>query len=334
MSEDSINVIVAMDFSDEIMDQLRAISPRLHIERYHPKVPESAYADAEVLYTARDFPEPEQAPRLRWIQAHSAGANHFLDRPIVQAEDVEITTATGIHATPMAEYILAMMLAFTYRLPQHRRAQDRAEWAHNLPPITTLRGQTLGIVGYGSVGRELARIADQMGVVVVATKRDMRQTSTEEKYVESGLGDVDAEIPLRLYPPQALASMVQVCDFVALTLPLTDETHHLVNEAIFEAMKPSAYLINVARGAVVDEAALISALAAEKIAGAALDVTEQEPLPSTSPLWQMENVLITPHVSGNNSRYHERAAALFAENLERYLENKPLLNKLDRTHGY
>jgi phosphoglycerate dehydrogenase-like enzyme len=171
-------------------------------------------------------------------------------------------------------------------------------------------------------------------MVVVATKRDLRQTANEEKYVEFGLGDAEAHIPMRLYPPQALASMVEVCDFVVLTLPLTDETHHMVNEAIFEAMKPSAYIINVGRGAVVDEAALISALAAEKIAGAALDVTEKEPLPPSSPLWQMDNVIITPHTSGNNQRYHERAAALFAENLERYLSNRPLLNKLNREHGY
>lgn len=334
MTEDRINVLVAMDFSDEIMEQLRGISPRLHIERHFPKVPDSAYAEAEVMYTGSHFPEPEQAPRLRWIQSHAAGSNHFLDRSIVQAEDVEITTASGIHATPMAEYCLAMMLAFAYRLPAHRRAQDRAEWDHDSPPALPLRGQTVGIVGYGSIGRELGRITDQLGMVVVATKRDLRQTSSDEKYVELGLGDEDASIPMRLYPPQAIASMVEVCDFVVLTTPLTDETYHLVDEAVFEAMKPSAILINVGRGAVVDEAALISALAAQKIAGAALDVTEKEPLPASSPLWQMDNVIITPHVSGKNQRYHERAAALFAENLERYVSNRPLLNKLNREHGY
>lgn len=334
MSEDRINVVVAMDFSDEIMEQLRSISPRLHIERHFPKVPDAAYAEAEVLYTSQEFPEPEQAPRLRWIQSHAAGANHFLDRTIVEAEDVEITTASGIHATPMAEYCLTMMLAFAHHLPDHRRAQERALWVKDFPATIPLRGQTVGIVGYGSVGRELGRMADQLGMMVVATKRDLRQTSSSEKYVEFGLGDAEAEIPMRLYPPQALASMVEVCDFVVLTVPLTDETHHLVDEVVLEAMKPSAYLINVGRGAVVDEAALISALAAEKIAGVALDVTEHEPLPPSSPLWHMDNVIITPHVSGNNNRYHERAAALFAENLERYLDNRPLLNKLNREHGY
>jgi phosphoglycerate dehydrogenase-like enzyme len=336
MSEagDTIKVVLAVDFSDEIVEHLRAISPRLHVERHFPKVPDSAYADAEVLYTTNEYPEPEQAPRLRWIQSHSAGMNHALDKAIIQAEDVEVTTTSGIHATPMAEYCLAIMLAFAYRLPEFRRFQDRAEWVYRSKPTTALRGQTLGIVGYGSIGRELARLADEMGMIVVATKRDLRQTASINRYVETNLGDPEAEIPTRLYPPQALASMVRVCDYVVLTLPLTDESYHLIDENILEAMKKTAYLINVSRGSIVDEAALISALAAEKIAGAGLDVTEQEPLPSTSPLWQMDNVIITPHISGNNDRYHERAAAMFAENLERYLENRPLLNKLERERGY
>jgi phosphoglycerate dehydrogenase-like enzyme len=336
MSDEKINVIVAMDFSDEIMAQLQAVSPRLNIERHFPEVPENAWATAEVLYTLRHLPEPEQAPRLRWIQAHTAGINHLADRPIMQAEDVEVTTASGIHAVPMAEYCLAMMLAFAYRLPQLRRYQDNAEWPKSTQSLTThtLRGQTLGIVGYGSIGRELARLADQMGMVVVATKRNLRQTAAEGEYVEAGLGDDSGKIPTRLYPPEALASMVTVCDFVALTLPLTEQTHHLVNEDIFEAMKPTAILVNVSRGAIVDEAALISALAAQKLAGAGLDVFEQEPLPAASPLWSMDNVIITPHISGNTARVHEKAAALFADNLQRYVDNEPLLNVVDRERGY
>lgn len=334
MSEDRIKVLVAMDFSDDIMEQLAAVSPRLEIERHFPRVPDSAYADAEVLYTMRHFPEPDQAPHLRWIQVHNAGINHVLQHPIIHAQDVEITTASGIHATPIAEYCLAMMLAFAYRLPELQRLQAQAQWPGENFPTQPLRGQTLGIVGYGSIGRELARLADALGMIVVATKRDLRQTALEEKYSESGLGDPAGEIPTRLYPPQALASMVTVCDYVVLAVPLTDDTRHVVNETIFEAMKKTAVLINVARGAVVDEAALVSALAAEKIMGAALDVFEEEPLPTTSPLWQMENIIITPHISGNTARYHEKVAALFAENLKRYVHNEPLLNKYDRDRGY
>lgn len=336
MSDETIKVVVAMDFSDEIINQLRAISPRLHIERHFPKVPENAWADAEVVYTVRDLPEPELAPRLRWIQTHTAGINHLLQQPIMHAEDVEVTTASGIHAVPMAEYCLAMMLTFAYRLPQFRTLQEKAEWPKDTNPLANqpLRGQTLGIVGYGSVGRELARIADQLGMVIVATKRDLKQLAVNGEYVEPGLGDESGDLPTRLYPPEALASMVKVCDYVVLTLPLTAETHHVINEDIFVAMKPTAILINVSRGGVVDEEALVSALAAEKIGGAALDVFEQEPLPATSPLWQMDRMIITPHVSGNTARIHEKAAALFAENLQRYLDHEPLLNRVDRERGY
>lgn len=334
-ADNLIHVVVGIDFSDEIMDQLRAISPRLRIEKYAFDVPESAWADAEVLYVGRKLPEPAQAPRLRWIQTHSAGLDHMTDAPIVQAEDVEVTSTSGIHATPMAEYSLAMILAMEYKLPKMLEFQKQAEWnrADAVFSPHGLRDQTLGIVGYGSIGRELARMAHALGMIVVASKRNIKQIS-DDGYIEAGLGDPDGEIPTRLYPSEALASMVSVCDYVVVTVPLTSDTHHLINADVLDAMKKSAVLINIGRGGVVDEEALVSALAAEKIAGAALDVFEEEPLPSSSPLWNLDNVIISPHISGANTRYNERAAALFAENLERYVHNRPLLNRLERERGY
>ena len=338
MSEERIQVVVAMDFADELVESLAALAPRLRVERHFPQVPSSVWADTEVLYASRLIPLPEQAPRLRWIQLHSAGINHLLGKPILAAEDVAITTASGIHATPIAEHCLAMMLAFACRLPHFQRRQAAAEWDRSGRTSDTLRGQTLGIVGYGSIGRELARLADCLGMTVVAMRRDLRQSATAERnaerYMEQGLGDPQAEIPTRLYPPQALASMLGVCDFVALTLPLTVGTQHLIDTAMLEAMKANAVLINVSRGAIVDEAALITALAAERIGGAALDVFEEEPLPGSSPLWGLDNVIITPHIAGNMRQYHEKAAALFSENLRRYLQNEPLLNLYDRDRGY
>ncbi len=334
MAEERIQVVVAMDFADELVESLAALAPRLRVERHFPQVPASVWADTEVLYASRLIPLPEQAPRLRWIQLHSAGINHLLGKPILAAEDVAITTASGIHATPIAEHCLAMMLAFACRLSHFQRRQAAAEWDRSGRTSDTLRGQTLGIVGYGSIGRELARLADCLGVTVVAMRRDLRQSAATERYMEPGLGDPQAAIPTRLYPPQALASMLAVCDFVALTLPLTIGTQHLIDAAMLEAMKPNAVLINVSRGAIVDEAALITALAAERIAGAALDVFEEEPLPASSPLWGLDNVIITPHIAGNMRQYHEKAAALFSENLRRYLHNEPLLNLYDRDRGY
>lgn len=336
-SSSTIKVVVAMDFSDEIMEQLREISPQFHIERHYPTVPDSVWADAEILYTGRKVPNPAQAPRLRWIQFHSAGLDGVMDEPIVKAEDVEVTSISGIHASHMAEFCIGMMLAFEFKLLKMLELQAKAEWPQEREKLFEPRGlrdQTVGIVGYGSIGRELARIADQMGMTVLAAKRNLMQLTDENEYNEAGLGDPTADIPARIYPTEALASMVSLCDYVVLILPYTPATHHIVNEHVLKSMKPNAVLVNVGRGGVVDEAALISALAAKTIAGAALDVFEEEPLPSTSPLWNLDNVIIAPHVSGNSSRYWEKAAALFAENLQRYLENRPLLNRLDRQRGY
>ena len=336
--DNTIHVIINADITDTIVEQLRAVSPRLHIERYYPNVPESAWANAEVLFiSGRNLPDPTQAPRLRWIQTFSAGLDHILDLPIVQAEDVEITSTSGMHATQMAEFSLMMMLAFEYKLPKMLELQHKAEWPESRYDIFSplaLRGQTLGIVGYGSIGRELARIADALGMVVVASKRNVKQTADEESYTEAGTGDPAGDIPTRLYPSEAVASMVSVCDYVVITVPRTKDTYHLFNEEVLNAMKKTAVLINVGRGGVIDEDALVSALASGKIAGAALDVFEQEPLPADSPLWGLDNLIIAPHISGFTTRYDEKAAALFAENLERYLNNQPLFNRLDRGRGY
>ncbi len=333
----TINVVVAADFSDEIMAQLREISPELNIERHFPEVPDSVWKNAEVLYTIRHFPEPEEAPRLRWIQLHFAGMENVVSQRIVkEAEDVEVTSASGIHAIQMAEYCLAMMLAFMYKIPLMMTYKATATWLPNRHEVFTphgLRGMTLGIAGYGSIGRELARMADTLGMTVLATKHNLKRTD-DDGYAEPDTGDPEGEIPERLYPPEATATMASECDFLVVATPLTNDTYHQINENIFDAMKKSAILINVARGGVVDEKALISALAAEKIGGAALDVFEEEPLPASSPLWNLDNVIISPHVSGMTTRYHEKAAALFAENLRRYLHNQPLFNRLDREKGY
>lgn len=336
-SLDPIHVVVAMDFSDALLDQIRAVSPRLRVERYFPNVPERVWADAEILYTTRIFPSPAQAPRLRWVQLHSAGMEHALKEPIIQAEDVEVTSTSGIHAVHMSEFCLMMILAFNYRLQAMLSHQAKAEWVNDSEKIFApreLRGQTLGIVGYGNIGRELARIADAMGMKVLAVKRDVMHPADDDSWVEAHTGDAAGEIPLRLYPPEAIQSMAKECDYLVLTAPATESTKHMINAEVLKGMKKTAVLVNVGRGALVNEADLISALAAGEIAGAALDVFEEEPLPSTSPLWNAENVILSSHIAGNSGRYHEKAANVFIDNLVRYIENRPLLNRLKRERGY
>jgi phosphoglycerate dehydrogenase-like enzyme len=332
-----VHVLVAMDFSDAIMERIRAVSPRLKVERHFPDVPEKAWADVEVLYSLRHFPDPAQAPHLRWIQMHTAGIDHTVDAPIMKAQDVEVTNTSGVHAVQISEYCLMMMTAFAYRLPLIREYQAKGEWArrpHEVFAPETLRGQTLGIVGYGAIGRELARIADALGMRVLAIKRDVMQPTDYDTYRLPGTGDAEGEIPARIYPPEAIGSMARECDFLVLAAPLTERSQTMVNGDVLSGMKKTAVLINVARGGLVDEAALISALAANQIAGAALDVFETEPLPNSSPLWNLDNVIISPHIAGNSSHYHDLTSGVFIENLTRYLDNRPLLNRVLREHGY
>lgn len=329
-------IVVAMDFSDELMVQIRDAAPNYRVERHFPDVPDNVWADTEILYTVRKYPTPEQAPRLRWIQLHFAGVDSVMKTPIIQAEDIEVTSASGIHATPIAEYCIGMMLAFNLKLPLMMKFKAQAAWAEKRGELFApkpLRGKTVGIVGYGSIGREVARLAQSFGMTVLAAKRDVKRTDDPD-YREEGLGDPTGDIPERIYPTQALASMAKECDYLIIAAPSTKETYHMVNADVLNAMKKTAVIINIARGELIDEAALISALAAEKIGGAALDVFEQEPLPAGSPLWNLENVIISPHVSGNNADYHKRAAMLFMENLRRYIDKRPLYNRLERDRGY
>lgn len=332
-----IVVTVAIDFSDDILVELREISPRLQVERHFPAVPPDAIARSEVLYTTGYFPDPEQVPKLRWIQLNSAGVNHALHHPIMQAEDIIVTSTSGIHATNMAHYCLMMMLMFNYKIRMALDLQSRAEWLGHSQEVfmpVDMERQTVGIVGYGSIGRELARLCAAMGMTILASKRDLRNTAEGNAFLLANTGDPSGDIPDRIYPANTVASMAKDCDYLVVTVPRTKETERLINDEVFEAMKPSGILVNVSRGAVVDEQALINALSSGAIGGAALDVFEQEPLPNTSPLWALDNVVITPHISGFTRDYHEKAALVFKENLRRYLDNRPLLNQLDRAKGY
>jgi phosphoglycerate dehydrogenase-like enzyme len=341
-SSDSIQVLLTVQFDDDCLATFREVSDRVSLLYYPAKqvadVPDEVWAKAEVLYTATVIPEPALAPHLRWIHVHYAGVDRMLDQPLAQSEGMLLTTSSGIHATQMAEYVFMMLLAFGHRLPEMMANQAAAHWAEEqrflaFMPLE-LRGSTVGIVGYGSIGREIARIAHTFGMEVLATKRDVRQPAEPDGYYLPGTGDPDGSYFHRLYPPEALISMVRECDFVVVTVPLTESTRHQVDASVFKAMKNTAYLINVGRGGVVDETALLNALQTGQIAGAALDVFEVEPLPADSPLWKQPNLIISPHISGNSVHYNERASVLFIENLRRYLARKDLLNPVDRARGY
>jgi phosphoglycerate dehydrogenase-like enzyme len=338
---DIIQILTTLRFTEEMLRQLEAVSPRLSIVQQTCRDPGevaaalAAHSDVEVLYTFSLPPDAlALAPRLRWVQLHSAGADHLLGHPIMQS-NVLLTTSSGIHATPIAEYVLASMLAHRWQVPRWTGCQREREWPSGrweLYARPELRGSTLGILGYGSIGREVGRLGKAFGMRVLAMGRT--GSRVEQGYAVPGTGDPQGAIPDRFYLPEALHELLSECDYVVIALPLTPATWHRISEPELRAMKPSAYLVNISRGAIVDEAALARALRERWIAGAGLDVFEQEPLPVDSPLWELENALISPHVAGFSPHYDERAVVLFAENLQHYLSGEPLLNLVDKTAGY
>lgn len=339
--EDKVNVLVTTQADEALIQHLREVSPRLNIV-HHPahapgEIPPDAWDDVEVLFTWDVLPDRDVAPRLRWVQVLSAGVDHVVENPLFADGDVTLTTASGIHAVTMAEYALAMMLAFAHRLPEMIRGKQTHEWPTDKSTRFTpqlLRGATLGVVGYGSIGRELARLARAFGMEVLATKRDVMHPASRAEYVEPGTGDPEGALCHRLYPAQALKSMLRDCDYVVLLTPRTPETEMLLDAAAIESMKPGAVLVNQARGGLVDEDALGHALRSGALRGAALDVFAEEPLPEDNPLWDLPNVFISPHVSGMLPDYVNRATEVFESNLRRYLSNRELLNVVDWDRGY
>ncbi len=260
------------------------------------------------------------APNLKWVQATSAGIGQLVKQSGLAQTDIIFTTASGVHAIPLAEYCLMAMLMFT-KLAFHLMAEkERRHWARYC--AGELRDQTLAVVGLGRVGTEVARLARATGMRVLGTKRRIDGIKAADLHVD------------RLYAWTALHEMVAEADFVVLIVPHTAETDGLIDAAALAAMKPGAVLINIARGTVVDEIALIAALQSGHLGGAALDVFTVEPLPADSLLWTMPNVLISPHSASTAARENERIVDLFCDNLRRYLRGEDLYNVLDKERLY
>lgn len=340
-----VHVLIGSPFEAEYVARVRAVDPRLHVvhrpdllgrPRYHAdhtgapftRTPEQAaewdalLAETEVLF---DFDRqtmhelPAKAPRLRWIQATSAGVGQLVWRLGLDRTDIIVTTASGIHATPLAEWVVFSMLWFAKDAPRLVADQRAHRWerfcAWELP------GATLGLVGLGRIGSEVARLAKVLGMRVVALRR--------RGGAELPWGTVDA-----LYPRERLDELLREADYLVLVVPHTPETERMLDRRRLGLLKPNCVLINIGRGQLVDEAALIEVLREGRIRGASLDVFETEPLPAASPLWDMPNVLINPHSASTSYRENERICELFCDNLRRYLAGEPLRNVLDKTLGY
>lgn len=255
-------------------------------------------------------------PTLAWIHSVSAGVEHALDDQL-RSMDVTLTNASGIFDLPIAETVLAYILMIAKRMPKFA-VQQRAHTWKKLK-LREAADMTIGLVGSGSIGTEIARLCKALEMRVIATRR----------HPERDAPHVD-----EVLPASNLHALLARADVVVMAVPLTPETRGMLGADEFQQMLKEAWLINIARGTVVDEPALIEALQAGEIAGAALDVFVEEPLPPDSPLWDMENVIITPHNSWSTPHVQEREAALFLKNLRRYLRDEPLLNVVDKELGY
>jgi phosphoglycerate dehydrogenase-like enzyme len=344
----SHTVLIASYLEPEHIAQIRAVSPDLELI-YEPELlrPPRYAADhtggplqrtpaqearwrellgrAEVLF---DFDHthiddlPELAPSLRWVQASSAGIGQFVRRTryAERMPGVAFTTASGVHARPLADFCLLAMLAFVKGLPRMQADQRARRWERYAGG--ELAGRTLGIVGVGRIGSEVARVAKFFGMRVLGLKRHVAGVDPAGLHLAA------------LYPPEGLPELLAQAEFLVLVAPHTDASQGMIGAAQLAAMPPGAVLINIGRGALVDEPALIAALRGGHLAGAALDVFATEPLPADSPLWDMPNVIVSPHSGSTSDRENGRLTELFCDNLRRYLAGQPLRNLLDTAALY
>lgn len=275
--------------------------------------------DVEVLVTwwSNFAPHWLDAPGLKWVHALSAGVDGFLLPPITQGR-VLLSNSSGIHGIPMAEHTFAMLLSFSRGIIHFVRQQQQRQWSPDVR-LSELHGKTLGIIGLGSIGREIARLGAAFGMRVLGVRRTPGQP---------------VEGVHRVVSFEGIDMVLKESDYVVLTVPLTEETRGMIGARELALMNKHAVLINVARGEVVDEPALVRALEQKQIAGAGLDVFSQEPLPADSPLYELDNCLISPHRAAISPQYMDRAIDLFCRNLEAYIKGDPLPNRVDPAKGY
>lgn len=338
--------MIGLELPEDLIETIRRsdVGARISLARTEADLG-LAVKDADVLFTwAVPDAVPHDSPNLKWIQLISAGADHLRQRPVWNS-DIVITSSKGIHAVPIAEHVFAMILAFTRQLNRFERAQQRHDWrprGSSLRPIE-LYGKTLGMIGWGGIGDGVAHLAHAFGMRVIGIRRSLQEPMPTGAH-SNPLANPPATEPPMLepdiaYPADRLLAVLAESDVVVVALPDTPETAGLLGARELEAMKPGAILVNVGRGRAVDENALIHALQANgtapsSLAGAALDVFVHEPLPPRSPLWDMPNVIITPHVAGASPETRARSVHLFCDNLARYIAGQPLLNTVDRHQGY
>ena len=335
-----VNVLLASPLAPDLVERIAAVDPRVHLTYRADLLGQPRYAgdhfppiqrtEAQTAEWARllgqaevmlDVDQPSApdivrlAPRLRWIQSSSSGVGDWIRRLKLDETPIVVTNAAGMHARPLAEYAVFAMLYFARQWPRMVAEQRAHHWERCA--IETLEHKTLGIIGLGHVGRMVAQLARPFGMRVIGIRRG------------AAGADVDT-----VFGPDQLAAVLRHSDYVVLCVPSTSETVGMIGAQELACLKPTAVLINIARGTIVDEAALIDSLQAGRLGGAALDVVSREPLPADSPLWDMPNVLVTPHSMSTAVTENEWLTDLFCDNLRRYLGGEALRNQVDKIRGY
>jgi phosphoglycerate dehydrogenase-like enzyme len=309
-------MIEKVDPSIKIIDASPVIAKDNLGDKAAKKELDAILAEAEIMY---GFPMPlnliKRAPKLKWIQSPLAGADKFMTEDFLVSK-VVLTNSRGI-ADQVAEAAFMLAMAVSKKLPAYLENKKQHQWIQYSP--VALSGKVLGVIGLGHIGSHIAQVGKAFRMTVIATEiKKMRRP----EYVDLLLKEEDLDILLR------------ACDFLIIAIPLCKETQGYIGKQELDLLKPSAYLINVARGGLVDEKALIEVLKKGKIAGAGIDVYEEEPLPASSPLWDLPNLIMTPHVAGLSENYDLDAAKLFCRNLRRYLAGRELINIVDKEKGY
>ena len=336
----ALSPILAARYRARDLDRIREAAPGARLVTLSAEgLADGSLEDVEVLLrgwlSADAFDRLlARAPRLAWVHSASAGVERALT-PTARRRGVVITNARGVFSRPIAEYVLMMILAVSRKLPQLLELQRERTWQ----PLegAELRDVTVGIVGLGSIGRAVGALATAFGCRVVASRR---RTEASLTAAEPGGSDAPESPPLgepvldRVLGPEGLPELLGDSDFVVLAAPLTPATEGMIDASALEAMKPGAWLINVARGRLVDERALLRALREGHIGGAVLDTFAEEPLPAASPFYDLPNVIVTPHTSWSSGRVLDRSVGLFCDNLRRFAGGEPLLNVVDPDAGY
>lgn len=352
MSEKSILLlIVAWAPPAEWVAALEKAHPDLEvvaaaIGHYQLELPESVTPEmwkrVKILFTWKSFPTKELAPNLEYVQLLSAGCNQIQDLPMFHEGKVAFCTANGVHPPQITEWVFATFLAFQHHIPEHLDNQKIKNWVDPLSDEDTedAVGLRVGILGYGCIGRQCARVAKAFGMDVYAYtlhERSTPEARADDSFTEPGLGDPKGEFPSKWFSGRDSLDEFfgSGLDLLVITMPLTDATRGMISTKQFELLgKKKAYVSNVGRGPIIDSAALKVALDNGIIRGAALDVTDPEPLTADHFLWDCKNLIITPHCSGNSNHYNERALKILAYNVQRRSEGKPEVNRVNLKLGY